>query len=68
MVYGDIGVSPLFVLKPIFDPIKMPEFGPNDVMGTLSILFWTITLVCCLKYIIFVLQGKFHSRLHKTLI
>ncbi|KAJ3034677.1 hypothetical protein HK097_004435, partial [Rhizophlyctis rosea] len=44
MVYGDIGVSPLFVLKPIFDRHKMPDFGPHDVMGTLSILFWTITL------------------------
>ncbi|KAJ3033716.1 hypothetical protein HDV00_005866, partial [Rhizophlyctis rosea] len=57
MVYGDIGVSPMFVLKPIFDKSHMPDVGPQDIMGTLSILLWTITLVCCLKYIIFVIKA-----------
>ncbi|ORY44041.1 hypothetical protein BCR33DRAFT_785291 [Rhizoclosmatium globosum] len=69
MVYGDIGVSPIFVLKTIFSTfiIEGGEHGGHTIdtsvvnetviLGSISFLIWVITLVCCVKYIIFVLKA-----------
>ncbi|KAJ3164274.1 hypothetical protein HK101_000484 [Irineochytrium annulatum] len=76
IVYGDIGVSPLFVLKTVFasaassvvvmqpdgieayvDYIDPNIINEDKVLGTLSFLIWVITIVCVLKYIMFVLTA-----------
>ncbi|TPX32729.1 hypothetical protein SmJEL517_g04235 [Synchytrium microbalum] len=66
IVYGDIGVGPLFVLKAIFKDtaVGLDDFSTADpvtqqyfVLGALSFIFWTITIVCSVKYIFFVLKA-----------
>jgi KUP system potassium uptake protein len=57
VVYGDIGTSPLYALKECFSG----EYGvtPNvdNVLGILSIDFWTITWVVVFKYLIVLMQA-----------
>ncbi|KAI8618750.1 potassium transporter-domain-containing protein [Chytriomyces sp. MP71] len=59
IVYGDIGVSPIFVLKSIFSPFVAAGTPVDEtlVFGSISFLIWVITVVCSVKYIIFVLTA-----------
>jgi len=55
IIYGDIGTSPLYVMKAIMgddEPIK-----ESVVLGALSCIFWTLTLQTTLKYVILTLQA-----------
>lgn len=55
VVYGDIGTSPLYVYASTFtDGIH----DKNDVIGVLSLIIYTITLVALLKYVFIVLQAN----------
>ncbi len=54
IIYGDIGTSPLYVLKAIVgsDPIN------NDIiLGGISAIFWTLTLQTTIKYVIITLRA-----------
>ncbi|KAJ1412640.1 Potassium transporter [Sesbania bispinosa] len=54
IVYGDIGTSPLYVYSSTFtDGIKHND----DILGVLSLIFYTITLIPLLKYVFFVLRA-----------
>jgi KUP system potassium uptake protein len=54
IVYGDIGTSPLYVYSGIFpDGIK----DNDDILGVLSLIFYTITLIPLVKYVFFVLKA-----------
>src|SRR6478735_10073129 len=54
IIYGDIGTSPLYVMKAIVgnDPI-------NDVLvyGGISCVFWTLTLQTTIKYVMLTLRA-----------
>ncbi len=54
IIYGDIGTSPLYVFKAIIGeaPIKS-----QVVVGSLSCIFWTLTLQTTLKYVILTLRA-----------
>ncbi|XP_059295298.1 potassium transporter 5-like [Lycium ferocissimum] len=55
VVYGDIGTSPLYVFSSIFlGGIKHEE----DVLGALSLILYTITLIPVVKYVFIVLQAN----------
>lgn len=55
IVYGDIGTSPLYVYASTFtDGIKHND----DVLGVLSLILYTLTLIPLLKYVFFVLQAN----------
>lgn len=56
VVYGDIGTSPLYTLKEVFHigGITTDELG---VLGILSLVFWSLAWVVCIKYITFVLRA-----------
>lgn len=54
IIYGDIGTSPLYVMKAIMGDVPIQE---NIVLGALSCIFWTITLQTTLKYVIITLQA-----------
>jgi KUP system potassium uptake protein len=57
VVYGDIGTSPLYALRECFlKPHGVPVLTAN-VMGVLSLIFWTLTLVISVKYLTFVLRA-----------
>ncbi|MEN9523629.1 MAG: hypothetical protein RL065_2006 [Bacteroidota bacterium] len=54
IIYGDIGTSPLYVLKSIIgDRIITEEL----IFGALSCVFWTLTLLTTLKYVIITLRA-----------
>ncbi|XP_024541228.1 potassium transporter 10 [Selaginella moellendorffii] len=55
VVYGDLGTSPLYVFSNIFpDGIK----DRNDLLGTLSLIIYTITLIALVKYVFFALRAN----------
>ena len=50
VVYGDIGTSPLYALRECFAGAHpVPVTGAN-VLGVLSLIFWTLVVVVTLKY------------------
>ena len=57
VVYGDIGTSPLYALKECFNPQIGLPLNQATVLGVLSLLFWTITLVVSIKYVRIVLSA-----------
>jgi KUP system potassium uptake protein len=56
VVYGDIGTSPLYALKEVFAHGHVP-LNPENVLGILSMIFWTLTVVVSLKYVTLILRA-----------
>ena len=56
VVYGDIGTSVLYALKEVFGSGHVP-FTSDNVLGILSIFFWTLTVIVSLKYVTLVLRA-----------
>src|SRR6476661_7262066 len=54
IIYGDIGTSPLYVLNAIISGKTITE---NLVIGSLSLIIWTLTLQTTVKYVILTLQA-----------
>lgn len=54
IIFGDIGTSPLYVLRSI---VGNTPIDPALVMGGVSAVFWTLTLVTTLKYIVLLLEA-----------
>ena len=54
VVYGDIGTSPLYALKESFNGLTPT---PAHVLGVLSLVFWTITMIVTLKYVSFIMRA-----------
>jgi KUP system potassium uptake protein len=57
VVYGDIGTSPIYALRECFagkDPLPITN---GNVLGILSLIFWTLILVISLKYMAYVLRA-----------
>jgi KUP system potassium uptake protein len=55
VVFGDIGTSPLYALKEVFR-----EGLPIDtlhILGVLSLIFWSLTLVVTTKYAVFIMRA-----------
>lgn len=57
VVFGDIGTSPLYALRECFAPERGLSTSPENVLGIVSLLIWTLTLVVCVKYLTFVLRA-----------
>jgi len=58
IIFGDIGTSPLYVLKSIVGDRPVSE---ELIYGGLSCVFWTLTLQTTFKYIILTLQADNHG-------
>ncbi|MDO9101799.1 MAG: potassium transporter Kup [Candidatus Nitrotoga sp.] len=61
VVYGDIGTSPLYALKETFaghHPLPIVE---ANVLGVLSIMFWTIMVLVSLKYVTIIMRADNHG-------
>jgi KUP system potassium uptake protein len=56
VVYGDIGTSVLYAVKEVFGGGHVP-FTADNVMGVLSIIFWTLSVIISLKYVTLVLRA-----------
>jgi KUP system potassium uptake protein len=60
VVYGDIGTSPLYALRECFGPQGVaPERA--TVFGVLSLIFWSLTLIISVKYLVYVLRADNHG-------
>ncbi|KAG0172439.1 hypothetical protein DFQ29_008364 [Apophysomyces sp. BC1021] len=57
VIYGDIGTSPLYVYSSTFSSTPTKE----DILGALSMIIWTLTLVVTVKYVVFVLSADDHG-------
>ncbi len=57
VVFGDIGTSPLYALRECFAHEHGVAVSPENIFGVLSLIFWTLILVICIKYMIFVLRA-----------
>jgi KUP system potassium uptake protein len=57
VVYGDIGTSPIYAIKEIFNGHHPIPVTPDNVMGMLSIVFWAIMLVVSIKYVAVVMRA-----------
>jgi KUP system potassium uptake protein len=56
VVYGDIGTSVLYAVKAVFETGHI-SYVPDNVYGVLSILFWTLTVIVSIKYVVLVLRA-----------
>ena len=58
VVYGDIGTSPIYALRECFAGKNPILVTTDNVLGVLSLIFWTLILVILLKYMVFVLRAN----------
>jgi KUP system potassium uptake protein len=56
VVYGDIGTSPLYAFKEVFAGGHVPVTHAN-VLGVLSMFFWTLTIIVSLKYVTLIMRA-----------
>ncbi|HZT54779.1 MAG TPA: KUP/HAK/KT family potassium transporter, partial [Burkholderiaceae bacterium] len=56
VVYGDIGTSPLYALKEVFAHGHV-MLTPQNIYGVLSLVFWTLTVVVSVKYVVLILRA-----------
>ena len=62
VVYGDIGTSPLYVMKSIVeDNGGLTGINPDFVIGSVSLIFWTLTLLTTIKYVVIALNADNHG-------
>ncbi|MCL5997837.1 MAG: potassium transporter Kup [Chloroflexi bacterium] len=57
VVYGDIGTSPLYALRECFHGLHAIAPTPDNVLGVLSLIFWSLIVVVTVKYLVFVLRA-----------
>ncbi len=57
VVYGDIGTSPLYALRECFSGIHGIGVTRGNVLGVLSLIFWSLIVLVTVKYLTFVLRA-----------
>lgn len=57
VVFGDIGTSPLYTMKEVFNAHHGLAVTPDNVLGVLSLVFWALTVVVSLKYVVFIMRA-----------
>ena len=55
IVFGDIGTSPLYVMKAIES--VTPDYSPEYIIGAVSCVIWTLTLQTTIKYVLLALRA-----------
>lgn len=60
VVYGDIGTSVLYAMKEVFES-ELLHLTPDNVMGILSVFFWTLNFIVSFKYLMLVLRAHNHG-------
>ncbi len=58
IVYGDIGTSPLYAMDALFLGRTGAAQTPAEVLGGVSLVIWTITVIVAIKYAILVLRAQ----------
>lgn len=57
VVYGDIGTSPLYAFKEALRPVSADGLDRFEVIGIISLMLWTLTIIVTLKYVLFLLRA-----------
>lgn len=57
VVFGDIGTSPIYALRESFHPAHGLAHTPENVLGVLSLIFWSLIIVISIKYLTFVMRA-----------
>jgi K+ transporter len=57
IVFGDIGTSPLYAVKACFSGFHAVPVTPLNILGVLSLIFWSLTAVISIKYVSFVMRA-----------
>ena len=58
VVYGDIGTSPMYTLKAIMTGNGgLATMSPDVVLGALSLIIWTMTLITTVKYVLVAMKA-----------
>jgi KUP system potassium uptake protein len=57
VVYGDIGTSPLYALRECFHLKHGVAATPDNIIGILSLICWSLIIVISLKYLVFVMRA-----------
>jgi KUP system potassium uptake protein len=57
VVFGDIGTSPLYALKEAFSPEHGIPLTPDNVMGMLSLIVWSMVWVITIKYLVVMMRA-----------
>jgi len=58
VVYGDIGTSPLYTMKEVFNPANAVPLDAINVIGAVSTIFWALMVVVTLKYVVLILRAN----------
>lgn len=62
VVYGDIGTSPLYVMKALVeDNGGIANIDSDYIIGCVSLVFWTLTLLTTVKYVMIALNADNHG-------
>ena len=62
VVYGDIGTSPMYTLKAIIAGNGgLPTMSEDVVLGALSLIIWTLTLITTVKYVLVAMKADNHN-------
>ena len=57
VVYGDIGTSPLYALREAFHGTHAIPVSPGNVLGVLSLVFWSLIIVVTIKYHVVIIRA-----------
>ncbi|MDO8605254.1 MAG: potassium transporter Kup [Phaeospirillum sp.] len=57
VVFGDIGTSPLYAMKETFSGPHAVALDRGNILGVLSLIFWAITIIVSLKYVIIIMRA-----------
>jgi KUP system potassium uptake protein len=59
VVFGDIGTSPLYTVKTVFNPSDPHPVAASteSVFGVISLIFWAVTIVVTFKYVLLVMRA-----------
>ena len=58
VVYGDIGTSPLYALRECFDELHGVQPLAANVIGVVSLIIWSLTLIVSIKYLGFLMRAN----------
>jgi KUP system potassium uptake protein len=61
IVYGDIGTSPLYAMREAFSGRFAMAPTEGNVLGVVSLLFWAMVLVICIKYLSVILRADYRG-------
>ena len=57
IVYGDIGTSPLYAVRETFNPRYGVPLDSENILGSISAIFWALMVIVSLKYVILILRA-----------